>query len=54
MSGIETTMKWATILDVVWSITKTSRAGIKLAVDSDMSQTMTMKARFVIAGVIRR
>ena len=46
-------MEWATVLDVVWSITKACRAGIKLAVDSDMSQTMTMEACFVIVRMIR-
>ena len=45
-------MKWAVILDVVWGIAKTHGAGIKLTVNSNMSQVMAMEAQFVIAGMI--
>ena len=52
MGRIKTMMKWAVILDVVWGIAKTHGAGIKLTVNSNMSQVMAMEAQFVIAGMI--
>ena len=45
-------MEWAMILNVVWSIAKACGTGIKLTVDSDVSQAMAVKTHFVIAGMI--
>ena len=43
MSRIEVAMKGALVLDVVRGITETTETGIKLTIDPDMPQAMTVK-----------
>ena len=46
-------MKWALVLDVVWSIMKASGAGVELTVNSDVSQVVAMKTCFVVVRMIQ-
>ena len=53
MGEIKLMMKWAMVLDVVWSIVKACGTGIELTVDPDVSQAMAMEVCFIVVGVVR-
>ena len=53
MNRIEAAMKRALVLDVVRGIIETTGTDIKLIVDPDMPQVMTMETGFIITRVVR-
>lgn len=46
-------MKGASVLNMIRGVAEIARADVKLAVDPNMSQMMTMETCFVILRVIR-
>ena len=53
MGWIIVMMEWATVLDIIRGITKTSRTGVELTIDSDMSQAVAMEAHFIKARMVQ-
>ena len=54
MGWVVAMMEWATILDVIWSIAEAGGTGVKLAVDSNVSQAVAMETCLIKTGVIWR
>ena len=46
-------MKGTSVLDVIRGIMETAGASIKLTVDSNMSQVMTMETSFIVMKMVR-
>ena len=52
MSWVIVTTEWAMVLDMIRGIAETSRTGIELTVDADVSQAVAMEACIVKTRVI--
>ena len=46
------TMKSASVLDVIGSVTEIAGTGVKLTIDPDMPQAMAMETGFIVTRVV--